>query len=209
MKKIIIIGGGGHAKVLISIIKKLKEYEIIGYTDFTDYGDISGVKYLGNDELLSEFYRKGITNAALGIGQVKLTNKRVNVTNNIKSIGFDFPVIISPNAIINEQVNIGEGTQILDGAIINSGSKIGKQSIINTNAIIEHDCEVGDYCHVATGAILSGGVKLGDLTMVGSGAVIVQYKSIISNCLIGTGGVVINDITESGTYVGNPVRRIR
>lgn len=209
MSKILIIGGGGHAKVLISVIKKISKYEIIGYTDFSNYGDILGIKYIGNDDSISEFIKMGINNAALGIGQVKLTNKRFEVVQKLKSAGFEFPIIVSPYAIVNEEVIIGEGTQVYDGVVINSGSKIGKHTILNTNATIEHDSEVGDYCHIATGAVLSGGVKVGSYSMVGSGASVVQYKSIAPNCLIGTGGVVTKDITESGTYAGNPARKIK
>lgn len=209
MKKIVIIGGGGHAKVLISTIKKNSEYLIIGYTDNKNYGDILDIKYLGNDGVLVQLFKDGIINAALGIGQVNLTVKRFKVVNKIKQIGFMFPEIISPNALVNEHVFVGEGSQILDGVVINTGTKIGNFTIINTNSTIEHDCVVGNYCHIATGATLSGGVEIGDFSMVGSNAVVVQYKKVTSNCLIGSGGVVSKNINEQGIYVGNPIRKIK
>lgn len=209
MEKIVIIGGGGHAKVIISVLKKIGEYIIAGYVDKENHGDILDAKYLGSDEILTDLYIGGNINATLGIGQVNTTRKRFEVVNKIKSIGFRFPKIISKNAIINEDVNIGDGTQILDGVVINSGSKIGSFTIINTSSTVEHDCIVGDFCHIATCATLSGGVEIGDFSMIGSNAVIVQYKRITSNCLIGSGGVVINNIDIQGTYVGNPVRKIK
>ncbi|MCL5030122.1 MAG: acetyltransferase [Bacteroidetes bacterium] len=209
MGKIIVIGGGGHAKVLISVIKKSLQFELAGYVDINDQGEILGVKYLGNDSKLDEIFSKGVMNAAIGIGQINVTQKRINVVENMKNIGFTFPPIISIDATVNEDVLIGEGTQILDGAVINSGTRIGRFSIINTKATVEHDCKVGSFCHIATGAVLSGGVEVDDFSMIGSNAVIVQYKKITSNCMIGAGAVVTKDITAEGVYVGNPARQTK
>jgi len=207
--KIIIIGGGGHAKVIINTLKKINKYDIMGYVSDENTGKILGINYIGNDDCLTELYNNKIKTAALGIGQVMLSSKRLDVVISLKKIGFYLPSLVSPDAIINSDVYIGEGTQILDGVIINSGTQIGNFSIINTNATIEHDCIVGDYCHIATRATLSGGVEVGDFSMIGSNAVIVQYKKISANTLIGSGGVVIKDIIEPGIYVGNPARKIK
>lgn len=207
--KIIIIGGGGHATVLISILKKINKFVIAGYTDNMNFGEIIGAKYLGNDDVLVQLYSNGVRNAALGIGQVNLTLKRQNVTETIKHSGFNFPAIISPDSTVNESVSVGEGVQIFDGVVVNSNSKIGNFTTINTNSTVEHDCIIGNFCHVATGAVLSGGVEIGDYSMIGANAVVVQYKRIASNCLIGAGGVVINNIETRGIYVGNPVRKIK
>lgn len=207
-EKLVIIGGGGHAKVLINSIKKAQFFDIVGYVDNQNFGDILGAKYLGDDNWL-ENNAKSIKYAALGIGQVNITEMRFEIVNRIKEKGYKFPNIISPDAIINEEVIIGEGVQVFDGVVINSSTVIDSFSIINTNATIEHDCKVGKFCHIATGAVLSGGVEIEDFTMIGSNAVIVQYKKITSNTLIGSGGVVISDILEPGVYVGNPVRKVK
>ena len=209
MEKIVIIGGGGHAKVLISVIKKSLVFELAGYVDLNDQGKILGVQYLGNDSKLNELFSKGIKNAAIGIGQINVTQKRFNIVENMKNTGFTFPPIISKDAIVNEDVLIDEGTQIFDGAVANSGTRIGKFSIINTKATIEHDCKIGNFCHVATGAVLSGGVEVDDFSMIGSNAVVVQYKKITPNCMIGSGAVVTKDITEEGVYIGNPARKTK
>ena len=208
-EKIIIIGGGGHTKVLVDIIQKNNQYDIVGYVDFENLGEILGVKYLGGDNCLIDFYNSGVNNAALGIGQTCLTKKRYEIVYRIKKIGFYFPAILSRNAMTNQDVSIGEGVQVFDGAVVNCCTKIGKFTIINTNVTVEHDCKIGDFCHIATGAVLSGGVEMGDFSMIGSNAVIVHCKKIVSECLIGSGGVVIKDITEKGIYVGNPVRKIK
>jgi len=208
-EKVIIIGSGGHAKVLIDIIQKSKKYDIAGYVDFEDHGKIFGIKYLGADNCLRDIYNGGVNKAVLGIGQVNVTKKRDEIVGRLKRLGFFFPAIISRNAIINQEVSIGEGVQILDGVVVNCSSIIGDFAIINTKATIEHDCKIGNFCHIGTGAILSGGVAIGDFSMIGSNAVVVQYKKIVSECFIGSGGVVINDMSEKGIYVGNPVRKIK
>jgi len=208
LEKIVIIGGGGHAKVLISIIKKSLQFELAGYVDINDQGEILGAQYLGDDNKLNEIFSQGIKNAAIGIGQVQVTQRRHEVVDRVREVGFKFPVIVSKDAIVNEDVLVEEGSQLFDGAVINSGTRIGNFSIINTKATVEHDCTVGDYCHIATSAVLSGGVEVGDFSMIGSNAVIVQYKKIAQHTLIGSGGVVTKDIKEPGKYVGNPVRLI-
>lgn len=209
MEKIIIIGGGGHAKVLISVIKKSLLFEVVGYVDLIEQGEILVAKYLGNDHKLKDFYSEGIGNAAIGVGQVNVSQKRYEIVDKLKEIGFTFPAIISKDAIVNEDVLIEEGTQVFDGVVINSGSRIGKFSIINTKATIEHDCKIGNFCHIATSAVLSGGVEVGDFSMIGSNSVVVQYKKITSKCMIGAGCVVNKDLTEEGVYVGNPARKIK
>jgi len=210
LNNIVIIGGGGHAKVLISIIKKNNDFIITGYTDNNDCGELLGIKYLGDDAILSELIKSNeCSNAVLGVGQINLNNKRPFIIDSVKKLGYKFPAIVSKNSIINEDVIVGEGTVSFDGVVINSGSKIGKFSILNTGVIIDHDCEIGDYTHIATGATLSGGVKLKGNSMIGAGATIIQYKEIIDNCMIGAGAVVTTDLREPGMYAGIPARRIK
>ena len=208
--RIIIIGGGGHAKVIVSILKKLKErFEIVGYTDNEDRGSILGTTYLGSDDVLGPLCRqKKANNAVLGLGQVKEATTRQRIIAAVSGTGIQFPPIISPTAVINEDVLIGEGTVIMDGVVVNSGSRIGVFSILNTSASVDHDCAIGDYVHIAPGAVVCGGVTIGDFTTIGAGTSIIQYKSVSSHAVIGAGSVVLSDCPEPGTYAGRPARRI-
>ncbi|MDP2363708.1 MAG: hypothetical protein Q8M94_08055, partial [Ignavibacteria bacterium] len=131
--KIIVIGGGGYAKVIISAIKKLDEYEIIGYTDPLDKGSVLGIKYLGTDDVLKNIIKKNKNcKAVIGVKNSLISKKRNRLFEMLKTIGFNLPVIVSKSAIINEGVSIGEGTIILEGAIINVGSVIGRGVIVNS-----------------------------------------------------------------------------
>ena len=206
MDKIVVIGGGGHTKVVISILKKINTYEIAGYTDVKNRGEILGVKYIGNDSVLKNLYKNGIKNAVLGLGFIKSNKKRKNVLEEISNIDFHYPAIISNNAVINEDVTIGMGTVIMDGVIINSGTKIGNFCIINTKSSIDHDCIIKNHTHIAPGVTLTGGVEIGNNVLIGTGANIIQYKKVVDNTIIGAGSTVVEDINEPGLYGGTPTK---
>jgi len=209
MDKIVVIGGGGHAKVIISILKKIDTYEIVGYTDVENIGEILGVKYRGNDSVLKYLYKNGIKNAVLGLGFIESNKKRKNVLKEISNIDFNYPAIISNNAVINEDVTTGMGTVIMDGVVINAGSKIGKFCIINTKSSIDHDCIIKNHTHIAPGVTLSGGVEIGNNVLIGAGATIIQYKKAVDNAIIGAGSTVLEDINEQGLYGGIPAKLLK
>ena len=105
---------------------------------------------------------------------------------------------------MNGEVELGAGTVVFDGAVVNPGVATGPICIVNTNATVEHDCRLGTNVHIGPGATVSGGVRIGDHTFVGAGAVIIHGVRIVAGCLIGAGAVVTDDLTEPGTYVGLP-----
>jgi sugar O-acyltransferase (sialic acid O-acetyltransferase NeuD family) len=210
--EIVVIGGGGHAKVVISILHKLKRYRILGYTDHKDHGTVLGVPFLGPDQTLSALAKGEKTIAAvLGVGQVGIGNARCELWTRLQSFlsSLSFPFIVSPDAIINEDVSIGEGAVIMDGTVINGGTRIGSGVIVNTNSTIEHDVTLADWVHVAPGATISGGVTVGRFSMIGAGATVIEGIKIADGCMVGAGAVVVDDVTEPGTYVGCPARRIK
>ena len=206
-KKIVLIGGGGHCKVVISILKKLDNFKIAGIVDIYKVGSsINKIKVIGTDDDLIDICKIGIHNALITVGSTKDNTKRYRLFNMAKEIGYKFPVIISPEAIVDENVKIDEGTVIMPGCIINIDSSIGKNCIINTGAIIEHDCKMGDNCHIAPGVHISGAVNIGELSFIGIGVTIIQGIKIGKNATIGAGSVVIKDIPGNVIAVGNPAK---
>ncbi len=209
-KKIVVIGGGGHAKVLISVLKKLNNFHIIGYTDIKDKGEILGIGYLGDDSVLSKLAGDCHSScAALGIGKTEKPDCRSRIITCLKKLGFHLPPVISPDAVVNEDVEIGDATVLFDGVVVNSGSSIGNAVILNTNSTVEHDCTIGDFTHIAPGATLSGRVRIGGNSFIGAGSTIIHGISVAGNCIIGAGSVIIRDCKTSGTHVGNPARKIK
>jgi sugar O-acyltransferase (sialic acid O-acetyltransferase NeuD family) len=210
LDKIVVVGGGGHAKVVISILRKLEKYRILGYTDLKDNGTLLEASYLGPDcELDALAAGRNKLNAALAVGQVGLGGLRYELWTRLQSPSLSFPLIVSPDAIVNEEVSGGEGAFVMDGAVINSGTAIGRGAIVNTNSIIEHDVILADWVHVAPGATVCGGVTVGLFSMIGAGATIIEGIRIAARCVVGAGATVVNDLTEPGVYVGIPARQIK
>lgn len=182
MKDIIVIGGGGHAKVVISIIKKLKAYNIIGYTDIVNRGNILGVCYIGTDEEVLSYSKQ--LSLALGIGQIRNLEFRKKIVNKFIDRNHQFLTLISPHAIVNEEVLVGKGTVIMDGVVLQPGVKIGEYSIVNTGSRVDHDCEIGDFVHIAPGSTICGEVIVKNSTFIGAGSTIVNGVEIIANQFI-------------------------
>jgi sugar O-acyltransferase (sialic acid O-acetyltransferase NeuD family) len=207
---IIVVGGGGHAKVVISILRKLETYRILGYTALKDRGSLLDAPYLGSDSELDALAPGNEKlNAVLALGQVGLGEPRYKLWTRLQSPSLSFPLIISPDGTVNEGVSGGEGAVVMDGAVINSGASIGRGAIVNTNCTIEHDVVLADWVHVAPGATISGHVTVGRFSMIGAGATVIEGINIAAGCMVGAGATVVHDLTEQGTYVGSPARRIK
>jgi sugar O-acyltransferase (sialic acid O-acetyltransferase NeuD family) len=210
MDPIVVIGGGGHAKVVLSILHKLNKYQILGYSDLRDNGVLLAVDYIGSDQVLTSMAAKWTRlNAVLAIGQVGLGKARQELLARLQSLSLSFPSIVSPDSVLNEEVRIGDGVTVMDGVVINSGTLIGRGAIVNTNSTVEHDVRIDDWVHIAPGVTISGGVTIGRFSMIGAGATVIEGKQIASECIVGAGATVVHDLTEPGVYVGTPARRIR
>lgn len=215
-EKVVGIGAGGHAKVLVSILQnsKSKRYEISGFTDQTPEKrntKFCGYSILGNDNKLRELYKKGIKNAFIGVGSVNAqeNKKRATLYEMATDIGFKLINIIHQKAIISPSTMLTEGVSIMAGSLINPGTNIGKNVIVNTGSIIDHDCEIGDHVHIAPGAKLAGGVTVGENSYVGLGVSIIQEVTIGKNVTIGAGAVVLDDLPDNVTAVGVPAKPIK
>ena len=208
VQKIVIIGGGGHAKVLIEIIKLLGQYNIIGILDsqFATGTSIAGIPVLGKDDLMSNLYANGVKNACIAVGSIKDNSKRKFLYEKVKQIGFQVPALAHPYSIISKDTIISEGVQVTAGAIIQKGSTIGSNSIINTGAIIEHDCVIGKHVHVCPGVVISGDCVIGDSAFIGAGSVVIQGLKIGENSIVGAGAVVNSNVAGSNRVMGIPAR---
>jgi UDP-perosamine 4-acetyltransferase len=204
MEKLIIVGVGGHAKVIGDVAKWT--YEVSAYIGLPDEsGDIDGVKIISGEDGLEEIYKSGIVNAIIGIGDNKI---RAKLYLKLKQIGFHMANVISPNAYISSSVVMGDGNLIVHGVIINPGTVIGNNNIINTNTSIDHDNIIGDNIHIAPGCNLAGKVQVGSGTFIGIGSKVIPELEIGSNVILGAGSVVINNIADNQKVVGVPARKI-
>lgn len=205
--KIIGLGAGGHAKVVIEILQLIGNYELVGLLDpIQELWDIEvlGVPVLGADDLLAELYDQGVRWAFIGLGTVGNSQSRVKLYERICQQGFRLVQAIHPQAIISPSVQMGDGPTVMAGSVINAKAVLGNDVIINTGAIVEHDCLLGDHVHIATGAQLAGGVKIGDCTHIGMGASIRQGITIGSGVVVGAGAVVVKDVASNSIIAGVP-----
>lgn len=197
-KKTIIIGCGGHAKSVCDTLLMLSdEYEPAGFINcIKDETFVyAGVKIIGTDDDLQQIFESGIRYAILGIGFLGHGHLRNSLVDKLQKAGFSFPTIVDPTAIVSRTADIGDGTFIGKGAVINADARIGKHCIINSCSLIEHDCQIGDFTHIAVSACLCGGATIGEECLVGANATVIQGLSIADHSIVPAGKVVRRDMT--------------
>lgn len=196
MKKIILIGGGGHCKSCIDVIESEKKYTIKGI-----FEKKREKKFLLNYKVFSESYlnKKETRNnyAFVTVGQIKNYKIRVELFCKIKNLGFRIPSIVSPLAYVSKHAVIGQGTIVMHGAVVNAGAVIGDNCIINTNSLIEHDVIIGNHTHISTEATINGGVIINDKVFVGSRAIIKNNITIGEGSVIGAGLYIKKNLNKN------------
>lgn len=209
-KEIVVIGAGGHSKVVIDTLVALK-FKIKGVVDRNQglwKTTFCGHPVLGGDDAILAL-PPGEILLANGIGNVGKTSVRKNIFQFFKEKNYDFVSFVHPFSFVSLSVKIDEGAQIMAGAVVQAGTEIGLNTIVNTGARVDHDCLIGNHCHVAPGATLCGGVKLGDDSFVGAGSVINQYLSIGARTVIASGAAVTKHIEIDSCVGGVPARLLQ
>lgn len=207
---VILIGGGGHAKVLADILLML-DVKVIGFTDINykkSTEKVLGIPCLGMDEEVLKYPSAEIL-LVNGLGSTERPFKRGELFHFFKKQGYSFYSLIHPSAIISSYVELGEGVQIMAGAIVHAGSKLGDNVIVNTRASVDHDCYLGAHVHLAPGVTLSGGVWIGEQTHIGTGASVIQNVKIGVNCFVAAGALVVKDIQSGKSVRGVPATQWR
>ncbi len=201
-EKVVILGAGGHGKVLADIICASHD-EVVGFLDdkIEKGSRVLGFPVLGP---ISDAQNMTDVSFIIGVGNSAARERIAGFLPGVK-----WYTAIHPSAVISPfDTFIAEGAAVMANAVINPGSTIGRHCIINTAAVVEHECHISDYCHISVGATLAGNVNIGPSTWVGIGAVVINNADIVGGCYIGAGAVVVKNLTEKGTYVGVPARKI-
>ena len=209
MTKIVFLGGGGHAKVLVDLIRIIGKYEITGILDsgLKNGNMVADIPVLGGDDLLPGLYAEGITSACIGVGSIKDNSKRAKLYKAVKEIGYSVPSLIHPQAVVSESdVKISDGVQVMAGAIIQTGSVFGENTIINSGVIVEHDCNIGKNVHICPGTVISGGCMIGDNSFIGAGATIIQGVKTGKNAVVAAGTIVLEDVSDNSMVKGVTAR---
>ena len=198
---VILIGASGHGKVVADIVRAAGD-RVLGFLDDRAAGGIfCGYPILGKPADYGAFPEARFV-ISIGNGE---TRKRIAGA----MPGARWYTAVHPSAVISPlDTEIAPGTVVMANAVVNPGARIGRHCIVNTCAVVEHDDRLEDFVHVSVGAKLAGTVQIGEGTWVGIGAAVSNNLRICGGCMIGAGAVVVKDITEPGTYVGVPARRI-
>ena len=203
-KRIIVYGAGGHAKVIISMLR-LMDWEIAGLIDDNVPADtlVSGVKVLGGAGLLADLRSQGISNVVNSIGGIGDYLARWNVFQQLRELDFSFPTLVHPSAFVEDSAVLSDGVQILPQSYVSSESTIGFGTLINAGVVISHDAEIGRCVNMSPGALIAGNVKVADFAQIGMGATINIGVRIGSEARIGNSAVVKADVPAGGrVYAG-------
>lgn len=208
-KPVIIIGGGGHTRVLIGMLHAAgAELRGIITGDTNLLGEeIHGVPVLGLEKDFT--LRPDEVTLVNGVGNTASLKGaglgvRADIYKRYRALGFDFLPVISPQAMLQSDITLGEGVQVMPGAVVQPGAMLGENVIINTRASVDHDVVLSPHAHIAPGAILCGNVLVGEQSHIGAGAVIIQGISIGARVVIGAGAIITRNIADGAVVLPAP-----
>lgn len=208
-QKLILIGGGGHAKACIDVIEQADQYDILGILDRSDLINTSvlGYKIIGTDEDILKYVQDGCE-FLITVGQIKTAKIRRRIFELLLQYKAPLATIISPRSCVSKYSKIERGTIVMHNAVVNAGAYIAENCILNTGCDIEHDAIIGPHTHISTYAVVNGDCNIGAEVFVGSNATISNQVNIGDEVILGSGAVVTKNINQKGTYVGSPVKKI-
>lgn len=200
-ERVVVIGGSGHAKVLVDVIEQTADVEIVGFVSMNEQDKLFGYPRLGNDDVLPEVFDLGVKSALVAVGDNRRRNQSIDA---VRKCGFKLVSAISPAAVVSKYVRVGEGVAILAGAIVNADSHLGDGVIVNTNASIDHDCIIGRCVHIAPGASVAGCVRLEEGVLLGIGSSVIPGVTIGPWTRVGAGAAVVRDLPANVLALGVP-----
>lgn len=205
--KLLVIGCGGHARFLLGLIAN-SHFEALGLIDAGDDWDdsevIMGVSVVGSLSSIGEQYHLGWRGVALGIGDNYL---RKRIYYQLREMGFTFPNLIHPTAIIDATAVLGEGNVIGPSAVVGAKVVLGNNNIVNSGAVIEHQTVIGDHCHVSLSAVICGNVTIGDYVFLGANSTVIEKVNVSNRTILGAGGTLVCSTKSIGlTLIGCPAK---
>ncbi|QIW11085.1 acetyltransferase [Francisella sp. LA112445] len=193
MNKLLIIGAGGHGKVVYDIAESTKRFDEICFLDDAATGAFYKSEIIGSSLDVDKYKEECSFIVAVGSNAVRKKVQSRVVRDKLETI-------IHPTAIISDSAKIGKGTIIMSGVVVNADAKIGDGVIVNTASVIEHDSSIGDFCHISPNATICGTVNMAQNTWIGAGSTVINNINICADVVVGAGSVVVSDINNKGTY---------
>ena len=201
-KRLVLLGGGGHCSSVLDAAQRMGMFDEIVITDCDMVAgtEFMGSRVVGTDDALLQLFQDGIRMAFISMGSIKSTKLRKLLYRRAMDMGFDFPNIIDPSALVSEYAMLGKGIFVGKNSVINAGARVGDMAIINTGAIVEHGSSIGSFSHISVGA--GGDSKIGNSVFVGANAAIIQGVKVGANSIVGAGSIVLKDAVPDSRIIG-------
>jgi sugar O-acyltransferase (sialic acid O-acetyltransferase NeuD family) len=207
--KVVIIGAGGHGRVVLDILRQEGAHEVSGFVDSNPGLQgrwVDGVEVLGPPQALAGVKSMGIAGAIVAVGD---SAARRMLFETARRSGLELINAVHPSANLAGNAVLGRGVVVAAGALVCAHCRIGDAAILNTGCIIDHETVVGPACHICPGARIAGRVSIGAGAFIGIGATVIQRVHIGPQAIVGAGAVVLQDVAARTTVVGVPAREIR
>ena len=205
----VIIGAGGHGKVVLDILRAAGQHKPVGFLDadpaLTD-SYVCGVPVLGSINAIATLRRQRIRRALIAIGD---NRTRLHYAALLAEQGIELVNAIHPTAFVSPTAILGKNVVVAARAAVGTEARLGDSVIVNTSAVVDHECDIGDGAHVCPAAALAGRVRVGRGAFIGAGARVIQCRAVGDYATVGAGAVVIRDVSNEATVVGVPARPVR
>ncbi|MBI2998208.1 MAG: acetyltransferase [Deltaproteobacteria bacterium] len=204
-RKVVIVGTGGHARVIISLLEGLERWQIVGLLD-REFGateeDIGGYKIIGSWKDIQPT-RERAGHAVVAVGD---NEERKGLYHSFRKAAFELPTLIHPTAYLDRSARLGDGCVVCMGALVGANATVGSNTIVNSGSIVDHECRLEDHVHIAPGVRLAGRVVVGEGTFVGIGTSVIDKVKIGKGVIVGAGSVVVSDLPNNVVAYGVPAR---
>ncbi len=207
--QVLILGAGGHGKVVLDVMRAAGEHKPVGFVDADPSlagKRVGGIPVLGPPNQLRKLRQQKIARAFVAIGDNRTRQQYMAM---LRENGFELVNAIHPSATVSVTAVLGENVLVAAGAVVGTESRVADGVIVNTAAVVDHECEVDECAHLCPGSHLAGRVRIGAGALIGLGANVIQCRTVGSFATVGAGAVVITDIPEFATAVGVPARIIK
>ena len=197
-KPVLLLGSGGHAAVLVDILRQLNCH-ILGLVSIEKPKKqtiFSGLRWFSSDDDVLSFNKDEIL-LVNALGSLPGNTLRYKLHQKFGSLGYEFMTVISPSSLVSHYAILSQGVQVMPGSIVNANTIIGEGTIVNSGAIVEHDCLIGRHNHIAPRAVLSGSVITKDFVHISTGASVIQGMKIGANAVVAAGANVNKSIPEN------------
>lgn len=202
--RVLIVGSGGHAKVIADILESGGAYAIAGFTSLAPDERLFDYPRLGADTDLAAIHAAGIRHAFVAVGA---NRARARLLDAVRAAGFELINAVSPHATVSRRARLGRGVAVMPGAVVNADTEIADGAIVNTGATVDHDCRIGPCAHLAPGVHVAGTVTIGEGAFLGAGCAVIPGVRIGAWVTVGAGAAVVSDLPEGVKAVGVPAKR--